>query len=197
MTAGVTTWAKALRDEPQSLRLGAGERSFVRVRGAANSDSFRRVRIARSYEQGRWITKWALSRGATVAGWSKRRTDDGISVYKAALQGQGRPTHGQGRIVPAPGPGVPRVNWSIMRARGGYLQGVNAGGRLWACVAGGGDEPTNTNPRGSSSMNRFRRTTAKRPVLRGCGAPGPIRSFESGLTLNLDTAHRITYKTRI
>ena len=75
--------------------------------------------------------------------WSKRRTDDGVSVYKAALKAKAGPAWAKAGWFQPTGPGVLGVNWSIMP---GTYRGVNAG-----VDCGRQRGPTNTNPRGSST----------------------------------------------
>lgn len=56
--------------------------------------------------------------------WSKRSTEDGISVYKAALKAKGGPAWAQAGLYQPQGPGVLGVNWSFLP---GTYRGVNAG----------------------------------------------------------------------
>ena len=112
--------------------------------------------------------------------WSKRRTDGGVSVYKAALKAKAGPAWAKAGWFQPTGPGVLGVNWSIMP---GTYRGVNAGadfGRL-SLAAAWADEyksPWFVN------MNRFRKNDgeASVPWLWSAGAR---YAFESGLTLEL------------
>lgn len=56
--------------------------------------------------------------------WSKRRTRDGLSIYKAHLKVKGGPVWAKAGFFQPSGPGVLGVNWSIMP---GTYRGVNAG----------------------------------------------------------------------
>mgnify|MGYP003623262074 CR=1 FL=1 len=56
--------------------------------------------------------------------WSKTRTQDGVSVYKAQLKAKAGPVWAQGGYFQPSGPGVLGVNWSILP---GTYRGVNAG----------------------------------------------------------------------
>jgi hypothetical protein len=56
--------------------------------------------------------------------WSKKRTDDGVSIYKAAVKAKSGAFWGRAGYIQPSGPGVLGVNWSIMP---GTYRGVNAG----------------------------------------------------------------------
>ena len=92
--------------------------------------------------------------------WSKRRTDDGVSVYKAALKAKAGPAWPRRDGSSPRGRGVLGVNWSIMP---GTYRGVNAGadfGRL-SLAAAWADEyksPWFVN------MNRFRKNDGETSV---------------------------------
>lgn len=112
--------------------------------------------------------------------WSKRRTDDGVSVYKAALKAKAGPAWAKAGWFQPTGPGVLGVNWSIMP---GTYRGVNAGadfGRL-SLAAAWADEyksPWFVN------MNRFRKNDGETSVP-WLWSAGVRYAFESGLTLEL------------
>lgn len=112
--------------------------------------------------------------------WGKRRTDDGVSVYKAALKAKAGPAWAKAGWFQPTGPGVLGVNWSIMP---GTYRGVNAGadfGRL-SLAAAWADEyksPWFVN------MNRFRRNDGETSVP-WLWSAGARYAFEGGLTLEL------------
>ncbi|MDL2272596.1 OprD family porin [Desulfovibrio sp. OttesenSCG-928-I05] len=56
--------------------------------------------------------------------WSKRSTDDGASIYKAALKAKAGPLWGRAGLLQPQGPGVLGVNWSFMP---GTYRGINVG----------------------------------------------------------------------
>ena len=56
--------------------------------------------------------------------WSKKRTQDGASVYKASIKAKAGPLWGRAGYFQPSGPGVLGVNWSIMP---GTYQGFNWG----------------------------------------------------------------------
>lgn len=56
--------------------------------------------------------------------WSKNRTEDGVSIYKASIKAKAGDFWGRAGYFQPTGPGVLGVNWSIMP---GAYRGVNAG----------------------------------------------------------------------
>lgn len=112
--------------------------------------------------------------------WSKRSTEDGASVYKAAVKAKAGPFWARGGWFQPAGPGVLGVNWSIMP---GTYRGINMGadiGRL-SIAAAWADEykaPWFIN------LNRFRKNDGETSVP-WLWSAGARYVFENGVLLEL------------
>lgn len=112
--------------------------------------------------------------------WSKRSTDDGVSVYKAALKLKAGPVWARAGYFQPSGPGVLGVNWSFLP---GTYRGVNAGmelDRLSVAVAWADEykSPWFVN------MNRFMKNDGETRVP-WLWSSGVRYAFANGLTLEL------------
>ena len=110
--------------------------------------------------------------------WSKTKTKDGFSIYKAALKAKAGPAWGRAGYFQPAGPGVLGVNWSIMP---GTYQGAEAGadfGNLSIAFAWANEYKAPW----FKSTNEFRRNDGESRVP-WLWSSGIRYSFENGLTL--------------
>ena len=112
--------------------------------------------------------------------WSKTKTEDGGSVYKAQIKAKAGPAWGKAGYFQPTGPGVLGVNWSIMP---GTYQGAEAGadfGNLSVAAAWANEYKSPW----YKSTNEFKKNDGETNVP-WLWSTGVRYAFESGLTLEV------------